>query len=51
VASIVASGRFLGADKNLCKESVMAAVSTYRKKMKEFAYMGNMELWYTTIKR
>src|SRR6186713_961539 len=50
VASIVASGRFLGADKNLCKESVMAAVSTYRKKMKEFAYMGNMELWYSTIR-
>ena len=50
VASIVASGRFLGADKNLNKEAVMAAVSTYRKKMKEFAYMGNMELWYTTIK-
>jgi uncharacterized protein (DUF2252 family) len=50
VASIVASGRFLGADKNLSKESVMAAVSTYRKKMKEFAYMGNMELWYSTIR-
>jgi len=50
VASIVASGRFLGADKNLCKESVMAAVNTYRKKMKEFAYMGNMELWYSTIR-
>ena len=50
VASIVASGRFLGADKDLCRESVMAAVSTYRKKMKEFAYMGNMELWYTTIR-
>jgi uncharacterized protein (DUF2252 family) len=50
VASIVASGRFLGADKNLCKEAVMAAVSTYRKKMKEFAYMGNMELWYSTIR-
>ena len=27
----------------------MAAVSTYRKKMKEFAQMGNMELWYSTI--
>src|SRR5436190_21581484 len=27
VASIVASGRFLGADKNLCEKSVMAAVS------------------------
>lgn len=50
VASIVASGRFLGADKDLSEESVMAAVSTYRKKMKEFAYMGNMELWYSTIR-
>jgi uncharacterized protein (DUF2252 family) len=50
VASIVASGRFLGADKNLNREAVMTAVSTYRKKMKEFAYMGNMELWYSTIR-
>ena len=49
VASIVASGRFLGADKDLCKESVMKAVSTYRKKMKEYAYKGNLELWYSTI--
>jgi uncharacterized protein (DUF2252 family) len=49
VASIVASGRFLGADKKLCKESVMAAVSSYRKRMKEYAYMGNLELWYSTI--
>ena len=50
VASIVASGRFLGGDKDLCEESVLTAVSTYRKKMKEFAYMGNMELWYSTIR-
>lgn len=50
VASIVASGRFLGADKKLCKESVMAAVSSYRKRMKQYAGMGSMELWYTTIK-
>jgi uncharacterized protein (DUF2252 family) len=50
VASIVSSGRFLGADKDLSTESVMAAVSTYRKKMKQFAYMGNMELWYSTIR-
>ena len=50
VASIVSSGRFLGADKNLSRESVMTAVSTYRKKMKQFAYMGNMELWYSTIR-
>ncbi len=49
VASIVASGRFLGADKDLCEESVMAAVSSYRKRMKEYAYKGNLELWYSTI--
>ena len=49
VASIVASGRFLGADKNVCKEAVLAAVSSYRKRMKQYAYMGSMELWYTTI--
>ena len=49
VASIVASGRFLGADKNLCETAVRSAVNSYRNRMKEFAYMGNMELWYTTI--
>jgi len=49
VASIVAAGRFLGADNDLCRESVMEAVSSYRKRMKQYAYMGNMELWYSTI--
>jgi len=49
VASIVASGRFLGADKKLCKEGVLAAVSSYRKRMKQYAEMGNLELWYATI--
>lgn len=49
VASIVASGRFLGADKKLCEESVLAAVRSYRKRMKQYAYMGTMELWYSTI--
>src|SRR6478609_5067431 len=49
VASIVASGRFLGANKALCSKAVMAAVSSYRKRMKEYAYMGSMELWYATI--
>jgi uncharacterized protein (DUF2252 family) len=49
VASIVAAGRFLGADKKLCRKSVIAAVRSYRKKIKEYAQMGGMELWYTTI--
>jgi uncharacterized protein (DUF2252 family) len=50
VASIVASGRFLGGDKDLSRDAVVAAVSTYRKKMKQFAYKGYMELWYSTIR-
>lgn len=50
VASIVASGRFLGAKKKLCEDAVMAAVSSYRTRMRQYAFMGNMELWYTTIK-
>ena len=29
--------------------AIMAAVSSYRKKMKTFATMGNLELWYSTI--
>jgi uncharacterized protein (DUF2252 family) len=49
VASIVACGRYLGADKVLCTASVMAAVSSYRKHMKQYAYMGNLDLWYATI--
>ena len=49
VASVVACCRFLGGDDDLCKESVLASVRTYRKRMKQFAFMGNMELWYTTI--
>jgi uncharacterized protein (DUF2252 family) len=36
VASIVASGRFLGASEKLCEKSVRAAVTSYRNRMKEF---------------
>jgi uncharacterized protein (DUF2252 family) len=49
VASIVAAGRFLGVDKNKCEESVMAAVRTYRKRIRQYAQLGNLELWYSTI--
>jgi len=50
VASIVASTQFLGGDKKICEEGIRSAVSTYRKKMKQYAQMGNLELWYSTIK-
>ncbi len=49
VTSIVCSGRFLGADKRICEEAVRAAVKSYKKRMKQYAYMGNMQLWYSTI--
>ncbi|HNW54449.1 MAG TPA: DUF2252 domain-containing protein [Bacteroidales bacterium] len=49
VASIVASGRFLGANKRLCRQGVQAAVSSYRKHMQEYARMGYLDLWYATI--
>ena len=49
VASIVSSGQFLGADKRLCETGVRAAVKSYRERMKEYAYKGNLDLWYTTI--
>jgi len=50
VTSIVASGKFLGAEKQLCQESVLAAVSSYRDRMHKYASMGNLELWYSSIK-
>jgi len=50
VASIVVSGKFLGAKKQLCEESVHAAVKSYRARMHKYASMGNLELWYSTIK-
>jgi len=49
VTSIVVSARFLGADEELCDASVSATVSSYRKRIKQYASMGNMELWYSTI--
>jgi uncharacterized protein (DUF2252 family) len=49
VASIVVGGRFLGGDDSLLREAVRATVRSYRKRMKQYAYMGNMELWYSTI--
>jgi uncharacterized protein (DUF2252 family) len=49
VASIVVSCRFLGGDDTLCREGVRAAVRSYRKHMKQYAYMGYLDLWYSTI--
>ena len=50
VASAVAAVKFLGGDEILCRQSVIAAVKSYRRRMKEYAQMGNLELWYSSIK-
>jgi len=48
-ASIFASGRHLGADTVLCEEGVHAAVRSYRKRMRRYAEMGYLQLWYERI--
>lgn len=50
VASIVSGGQFLGASNGICKKSVRAAVSSYRNRIRQYAFMGNLQLWYSTIK-
>lgn len=50
VASIVAAGQYVGASKVTIADAIYAAVSSYRKRMREYARMGSLELWYATIK-
>jgi len=49
VASIVSSGRFLRANNSLCKSAVRAAVTSYRNRIRQYANIGSLELWYATI--
>jgi uncharacterized protein (DUF2252 family) len=48
-ASAVVAGRFLGADKVLCEEAARAAVNSYRKRMRAYARMGHLDVWYSRI--
>lgn len=49
VVSIVASAEFLGGNKAISEEAIRSAVTSYRKKMKQYAGFGHMDLWYSTI--
>ncbi len=49
VASAVVSGRFMGADKVLCEEAARAVVGSYRQRMRQYAGMGNLDVWYARI--
>jgi len=48
-ASAVVAARFMGADKVLCGEVSRAVVRSYRKRMREYAAMGYLEVWYARI--
>ena len=48
-ASAVVACRFLGGDKVLCENAARAAVRSYRKRMREYAEMGNLAVWYSRI--
>jgi uncharacterized protein (DUF2252 family) len=48
-ASAVVCGRFLGGDKADCEAAARSAVRSYRERMREYAKMGYLELWYSRI--
>ncbi|HKA56236.1 MAG TPA: DUF2252 domain-containing protein, partial [Candidatus Binatia bacterium] len=49
VASAAVAARFFGADRVLCEEAARACVQAYRKRMQQYARMGHLALWYTSI--
>ncbi|MBL7903130.1 MAG: DUF2252 domain-containing protein [Bacteroidia bacterium] len=49
VASMVIGGRSLGSSEDICREAVMDACSQYRKRMKQYAQMGYLQLRYDSI--
>jgi len=49
VASAVVCGRFLGFDKPNCEAAARSVVRAYRERMREYARMGYLELWYSRI--
>jgi uncharacterized protein (DUF2252 family) len=48
-ASAVVACRFMGADRALCEEAARAAVRSYRKRMRDYAEMGNLDIWYARM--
>jgi len=48
-ASAVVATRFMGGDKVLCEAAARAAVRSYRKRIREYAELGNLDVWYSRI--
>ena len=49
VTSAVVAGQFMGRDRVSCEEYSRAIVSSYRKRLREFAEMGYLATWYSVI--
>ena len=47
--SAVVCGRFLGADRGLCESGARAVVESYRTRMREYAEMNYLDVWYARI--
>lgn len=48
-ASAVVAVRFLGGDKALCEDAARSAIRSYRKRMRQYARMGHLDVWYSRI--
>jgi uncharacterized protein (DUF2252 family) len=48
-ASFVVAGRDNGFDAPDCREAARASVASYRRRMAEFAQMGELEVWYSRV--
>jgi uncharacterized protein (DUF2252 family) len=48
-SSAVVAVRSMGGDKVLCEEAARATVKSYRKRMREYAEMGSLAVWYSRI--
>jgi uncharacterized protein (DUF2252 family) len=48
-ASVVVAGRHRGGSKRDCREAVLACVRSYRERLREFARMKVLDVWYARI--
>ncbi len=48
-ASAVVAARFMGGDKNVAADAARTIVRSYRKRIRRFAEMGYLEVWYNRI--
>jgi uncharacterized protein (DUF2252 family) len=48
-ASAAVAVRFMGGDKAAAAEAAAACVASYRRRMRDYAEMGYLEIWYDTI--